>query len=110
MSPMQIRCKALDALSEIYALGMVAFELLTGQLPVQGRNAQEMMIARLRGTPTRLRQLRAELPENLKKALAKAMETNPDSRFSTTMELADALAGNSAPGGGGGGLISKLFR
>src|SRR6267143_2602791 len=60
MSPEQIRGKPLDARSDIYALGIVAFEMFTGKLPFQGRNAQEMMIARLRGQPTPIRQLRAD--------------------------------------------------
>jgi eukaryotic-like serine/threonine-protein kinase len=111
MSPEQIRGKTLDARSDIYALGIVAFELFTGKLPFQGRNAQEMMIARLRGAPTPLRQVRADLPESLEKALTRAMESNPDNRFNTALEFADALAGQSGSGGsGGGGLLGKLFR
>jgi serine/threonine-protein kinase len=109
MSPEQIRGKVLDARSDIYALGIVAFELFTGKLPFQGRNAQEMMIARLRGTPTPLRQLRPDLPEPLEKSLARAMEASPDNRYSTAMEFADALSGEE-PSGGGGGLLGKFFR
>src|SRR6266699_553101 len=60
MSPEQIRGKPLDARSDIYTLGIVAFEMFTGKLPFQGRNAQEMMIARLRGQPQKLRQVRAD--------------------------------------------------
>jgi len=109
MSPEQIRGKVLDARSDIYALGIVAFEMFTGKLPFQGRNAQEMMIARLRGTPTPLRQVRGDLPEALERALAKSMDANPDNRYATAIEFGDALMGDGGPAGGGGGLLGKLF-
>ena len=103
MSPEQIRGKPLDARSDVYALGIVAFEMFTGKLPFQGRNAQEMMIARLRGEPVPLRQLRPDLPAALDKALARAMATSPDARFATALEFAEAL---SAPASGG--ILGKL--
>src|SRR3989449_2154384 len=80
MSPEQIRGKPLDARSDIYALGIVAFEMFTGKLPFQGRNAQEMMIARLRGQPQKLRQVRADLSEGVESALARAMERSEERR------------------------------
>jgi serine/threonine-protein kinase len=105
MSPEQIRGKPLDARSDIYALGIVAFEMFTGKLPFQGRNAQEMMIARLRGTATPVRQVRQDLPVHLEKALARALATNPEDRFATTLEFAAALTND-----GGSGVLGKLFR
>ena len=50
-----------------YAL---AFELFTGQLPFTGKNSQETMIARLRGAPTPLRDVKADLPGKLETLLA----------------------------------------
>jgi serine/threonine protein kinase len=105
MSPEQIRGKPLDARSDIYALGIVAFEMFTGKLPFQGRNAQEMMIARLRGQPTPIRQLRVDTPPAVEKALTKALQTNPDDRFTTAVEFAEALT---ASGESSGGLFGKL--
>jgi eukaryotic-like serine/threonine-protein kinase len=108
MSPEQIRGKPLDARSDVYALGIMAFEMFSGKLPFQGRNAQEMMIARLRGQPLQLRQFRPDLPLSLEKALARAMETNPAARFASALEFADALETPSAPGGIFGKIKEKL--
>ena len=101
MSPEQIRGKPLDARSDIYALGIVAFEMFTGKLPFQGRNAQEMMIARLRSQPIPIRSLRADVPDPVEKALTKALQTNPDDRFTTALEFGDALTGGSSESSGG---------
>jgi len=108
MSPEQIRGKTLDARSDVYALGIVAFELFTGKLPFKGRNAQEMMIARLRGSPMPLRQVRSDVPASLEKALAKAMETNPDNRYPTALDFAEALAATAEAGQAGGGLLGRI--
>src|SRR5881397_1005629 len=103
MSPEQIRGKPLDARSDIYALGIVAFEMFTGKLPFQGRNAQEMMIARLRGQPLKLRQLRPDASEGVEKALARAMESSPDARYDTALQFAEALTASNE-----GGFLSKI--
>ena len=109
MSPEQIRGKPLDARSDIYALGIVAFEMFTGKLPFQGRNAQEMMIARLRSQPVPIRQLRSDVPDAVEKALTKALQTNPDDRFATAIEFAQALTGSSESSGGFLGKLKERF-
>ena len=104
-----IRGRPLDARSDIYALGIVAFEMFTGKLPFQGRNAQEIMIARLRGQPMSIRSLRADVPESVEKALTKALQTNPDDRFATALEFGDALTVGSTESLRSSGLFGRLM-
>ena len=105
MSPEQIRGKPLDGRSDVYALGVLAFELFTGQLPFPGKSAQETMIARLRGTPAKLRDVRPELPAKLEGVLLKALAIDPAERFRSMDELALALDAAVATG-----MLSRLFR
>ncbi|HEY5219372.1 MAG TPA: serine/threonine-protein kinase [Gemmatimonadaceae bacterium] len=111
MSPEQLRGKPLDARTDIYSLALLTYEMLTSRLPFQGKTQQEMMIARLRSEPIPLRKMRPDLnlPESVERVLNKGMARNPDERYQTTLEFADALGDAAAPGSSPNGLMGKLF-
>jgi serine/threonine-protein kinase len=94
MSPEQLRGKPLDGRSDIYALALVTFEMLTGQLPFEGETQQETMMARLNGAPRTLRQVRPNLrlPAGVDTVLEKALRREPKERYMTAIDFADALA------------------
>ena len=91
MSPEQIRGKQLDPRSDVYALGILGFELFTTKLPFQGRTPQEMMIARLRGKPIPVRKFRPDFPPALEAALMKSLDSEPSKRYATTLEFGHAM-------------------
>ncbi|HET9604380.1 MAG TPA: serine/threonine-protein kinase [Gemmatimonadales bacterium] len=105
MSPEQIRGRPLDGRSDIYAVGVLAFELFTGQLPFVGKDAQETMMARLKGLPRRLREFRPDLPSRLDTVVARALELAPEDRYQTMSDFANALERVVS-----GGRIARLFR
>jgi len=115
MSPEQIRGKVLDGRSDIYAVGLVAFEMFTTKLPFEGKTAQDTMIARLRGQPIPLRRSRPDLnfTAAFEKALMKAIETEAGDRYQTPVEFAQALE-DAVRGSAGSGVsisdrLKKLF-
>lgn len=105
MSPEQIRGKPLDGRSDVYALGILAFEMFTGQLPFTGKSAQETMIARLRGAPLPLREVKADLPAKLETVISKALSVNPGDRYGSMAELAHAFESSASTG-----VLGRLFR
>jgi serine/threonine-protein kinase len=116
MSPEQLRGKPIDTRSDIYALGLMTYEMLTGRLPFQGRTQQEMVIARLRSEPIPLREARPdlELPSLVEQVLVQAMQRFPDDRYQTAIEFAYAFAAASRGEGApseppNDGLLGKLF-
>ena len=92
MSPEQVRGEHIDERSDIFALGIVAFELFTGQLPFAGRTSQESMMARLSGRSRSARSVRPELPGRVESILSRALALAPAQRYQSMHELAEDLA------------------
>ena len=109
MSPEQLRGKPVDARSDVYALALMAFEMLTGQLPFAGRTQQEMMIARLRDEPMTLKQARPDLTFNddVERVLSKGLARATRDRYRSAPEFAREL--HEAAHGPSGGMLSRLF-
>lgn len=91
MSPEQIRGKTLDRRSDIFGLGVLGFELVSGRLPFEGTNAQETMLAHLTGQPLRLRQANPKVTAGLERVIAQAMAHKPEQRFQSMTDFEDAL-------------------
>jgi serine/threonine-protein kinase len=92
MSPEQVLGRPLDCRSDVYSLGVLAFEMFTGRVPFEGRRPQEVALARLKGAPPRLRTLRPELPVKLERVIERALAQDPADRFQSMEELRAGLA------------------
>jgi eukaryotic-like serine/threonine-protein kinase len=80
-----------DARSDIYALGAVAYYLLTGKPPFQGDNPVRILLAHAKQPVTPPSQLQPGIPRDLEAVVLKCLEKNPADRFSDAMAFASAL-------------------
>ena len=99
MSPEQLLGKDLDGRSDVYATGVLAFELFTGRMPFEGKNIQEIALFRLKSQPFRLRAVQPELPEALEMVIARALARMPQDRFQSMEELGAAFESVTARSG-----------
>ena len=93
MSPEQVRSKPVDARSDIYSLGVVMYEMLSGHPPFDGANMPEIARQHLNNPPPPLSQIRSDLPPGLEKIVMRCLEKLPEDRFVSMDELLGALAG-----------------
>ena len=92
MSPEQIRGLATDARSDIFSLGCVIYEMITGSGPFERPTAADSLAAALKDEPD-LSCLPVEIPSELHRIVAHGLEPDPDRRFQSARDLAFALEG-----------------
>ena len=92
MSPEQAMAERdLDGRSDLYALGCVLYEMLTGEPPFHGDNAQATLALHLTATPAPIRGRRPTLPDGLDRAVLRALAKQPADRFQSAADFASAL-------------------
>jgi eukaryotic-like serine/threonine-protein kinase len=93
MAPEQLRAtRDVDARTDLWALGAVLHELLTGEPPFRGETMPELCATVLMQPPPRLSSLRADVPPEIEEAVLRCLEKDPSARFTSTAELARAVA------------------
>jgi eukaryotic-like serine/threonine-protein kinase len=98
MSPEQLRSsKSVDARADIWAIGVILFELLTNSLPFGGENLGELFAAILELDPPLARSKRPEIPAGLEQIVVKCLQRRPEHRYPSAIELARDLAPFATP-------------
>jgi serine/threonine-protein kinase len=93
MSPEQMRStKGADARSDIWALGVILYELLTARLPFEGETATDIAVKASIQPPPPIRGYRPDVPAELEAVILRCLEKDPSRRFPNVAELALALA------------------
>jgi CRP-like cAMP-binding protein len=92
MSPEQVQSIELTNHSDIYSLGAVMYELLTGHRPFRAGALAKLLHAIVYATPAPMLSLREELPAELENVVAMAMHKEPDKRYPNGAEFANAIA------------------
>jgi serine/threonine-protein kinase len=105
MSPEQLSGDKLDGRSDVYSLGLVLFNMLTGTLPFPADSVQEAMIKRLTDEPAELIEVRPDLhfPPGLQQVLDTALARSPVDRYQSAAKLAHDLAAVAGLSRGEGG-------
>ena len=91
MSPEQARGEPLDARSDLFSLGAVLYEMLSGRHPFRRNSSAETVSAILRDAPADLGRLAGEAPGAVKRLVGRCLEKRPEDRFQTANDLALAL-------------------
>ena len=87
MSPEHVRGMAVDARTDLFALGVVLHEMVTGQLPFRGATTSDLIVSILSSEPPRLGQYLQNVPEELEGIVSKALRKNRDHRYQTAQEM-----------------------
>jgi serine/threonine-protein kinase len=93
MSPEQVIGEKVDSRSDLFSAGVVLYQLLTGHLPFEGDTLISVAYKITKTDPPSLDKVRSDLPLSLRRVIERALKKQPDKRFQTGEEFAQALVG-----------------
>ncbi len=93
MSPEQVQGKTVDHRTDIFALGIIFYEMLSGQRPFQGATSVDLMSSILKDTPSSVTDIRPDLPGQAGRLVARCLEKAAIARFQATVDLGHELEG-----------------
>lgn len=87
IAPEQAKGSVIDEKADIYSVGVMLYEMLTGKLPFEADNAVSVAIMQMQAKPKPLREINPDIPEGLEQITLRAMEKNPANRYATAEEM-----------------------
>jgi TolB-like protein len=91
MSPEQVEGKQLDHRTDLFSLGVMFHEMLSGTRPFSGESSAQLMSSILRDTPSSTSDLRTDVPDALSRLVARCLEKQPDDRVQTARDIYNEL-------------------
>lgn len=87
IAPEQARGEKTDGKTDIYSVGVMMYEMLTGKLPFDADSAVSVALMQLQAKAKRPREVNPDIPEGLEEITVKAMQKNPDDRYHSAVEM-----------------------
>ena len=97
MSPEQAEAKPVDSRTDIFSMGIVLYEMLTGTKPFAGESDLSIVASVLRDTPAPVTTIRRDIPASLERIVTKCLEKSPDARYQSAGELHGDLLATRTP-------------